>query len=46
MMEEEMNRKEALVKAQNNMTIDETKEIDGMLIDSIKAKLGLISGIS
>lgn len=45
-MEEGMKRKEALLKANNNTTIDDTKEIDGMLIDSIKTKLNLISGIS
>lgn len=45
-MEEEMKRKEALLKAHNNTSVDDTKEIDGMLIDSIKTKLNLISGIS
>jgi len=46
LMEEEMKRKEALLKAHNNTTVDDTKEIDGMLIDSIRTKLNLISGIS
>ena len=45
-MEEQLKRKEDLVKAHNNQTIDDTKEIDGLLIDSIKTKLDLISGIS
>ncbi|CAI2376229.1 unnamed protein product [Moneuplotes crassus] len=45
-MEEEMNRKEALLKANNTSTIDDTREINGMLIDSIRTKLELLSGIN
>jgi hypothetical protein len=45
LIEEEMKRKEAMMKANNNVSIDETREIDGLLINSIKNKLDLLSGI-
>jgi hypothetical protein len=45
LLEEELKRKEALMKVNNAATIDDTKAIDGMLIDSIKTKLDLIGGI-
>jgi hypothetical protein len=44
-IEEEMKRKEAMMKANNHVSIDETREIDGLLINSIKNKLDLLSGI-
>lgn len=40
--EEEMSRKEALLKAKNCNTIDESKKIDSLLIESIKNKLEFI----
>lgn len=46
LMEEEMKRKEAIMKASNTSTLDETRKIDGLLINSIRTKLDLISGIS
>lgn len=45
-MEEEMKRKEALMKLSKSNTIDQTRQIDGILIDSIKTKLDLLSGMS
>jgi hypothetical protein len=45
LIEEEMKRKEAMMKANNHVSIDETREIDGLLINSIKNKLDLLSGI-
>lgn len=45
-MEEDMKRKEALMKLSKSTTIDQTRQIDGILIDSIKTKLDLLSGMS
>jgi hypothetical protein len=44
-VEEEMSRKEALLKAKNCITIDESKKIDSLLIESIKNKLDFLGDL-
>lgn len=42
-MEENLKWQEALMKANNNSTISDTRRLDGILIDSIKSKLEFIT---
>ena len=44
--EEDMKRKEALMKVSNTNTIDQTKQLDTILLDSIRNKLNFIGEMS
>lgn len=44
-MEEEMTRKERMAKVNNSPSMSEAKQINGLLVDSIKAKLALLDGM-
>mmetsp|Transcript_22434 Transcript_22434/g.25812 ORF Transcript_22434/g.25812 Transcript_22434/m.25812 type:complete len:126 (-) Transcript_22434:23-400(-) len=45
-LEEEMNRKEKMMKVSQAATLDDAKTINSFLIDSIKTKLNLLNDMS